>query len=169
MSFESGERRAAELLTEVGLPDPFDVVEFCRRVAAHRGRPLALVPRPAGAMGEAVGAYVGREDRDEVHYVAETSSYHQNAIILHEVGHLVSEHSGRTEEPFPLSLLGADWDPTVVKRLKGRHRYHDEEECEAEGFATAILDEVDRQARARAVRPQTASARQARLSSMFVQ
>ncbi len=166
MSFERGERRAAELLTKVGLPDPFDVAEFCRRVAAHRGRPLALVPRPAGAMGEAVGAYVGREDRDEIHYVADTSTYHQNAIILHEIGHLVSQHGGRSDEPFPLSLLGTDWDPSVVQRLKGRHRYHDDEECEAEGFATAVLDLVDRQARAA---PPTASPAQARLSSMFVQ
>jgi hypothetical protein len=168
MSFEAGERRAALLLSEVPLPVPFDIAEFSRRVAQHRGRPLALVPRPAGSMSEAVGLLVGFRDRDEIHYVSDTSVYHQQAIILHEIGHLMAEHPGGVHDrALPSSLLAGDWDPAVLQRLKSRHRYHDDEECEAEGFATAVLDQVDEQARRGRKSPAGPPA-QARLASMFL-
>jgi hypothetical protein len=162
VTFERGERRASALLKNVELPDPFDVAEFCLRVAAHLGRPLRLVPQDMGSMGEAVGLLVGLPDHDEIHYVADTSVYHQQAIVLHEVGHLLADHAGM--HPFPLSLLAGDWDPAVVERLRGRHRYDDDEEREAEGFATAILDLVDRHTR-RAGGQRGG----ARLAAMFVQ
>ncbi len=171
MSFASGERRAKALLQEVAPPVPFDIEEFCRRVSQYRRRRLLLVGEPAGSMGEAVGLLVGLAERDEIHYVADTSVYHQHAIILHEVGHLVSEHAGHDAEPFPLSLLSGDWDPEVVQRLKGRHRYDDQEECEAEGFATAVLDHVDTQARRAASHDGGAAAGapgHERLKSMFL-
>ena len=176
MSFERGERRADELIRQAAIPQPFDVAEFCQRIAAQRGRSLRLVAEPAGSMGEAVGLLVGLPDRDEIHYVADTSRYHQQAIVLHEVGHLLADHEGR--HPFPLSLLKGDWDPAVVQRLHGRHRYHDDEEREAEGFATAVLDYVDQQARRSGTRrsaPQAPAGRRTdgaaagdRLASMFL-
>jgi hypothetical protein len=172
VSFASGERRAKALLQAVAPPVPFNIEEFCRRVSQHRRRrPLLLVDEPAGSMGEAVGLLVGLADRDEIHYVADTSVYHQHVIILHEVGHLVSEHPGDDAEPFPLSLLSGDWDPEVVQRLKGRHRYDDQEECEAEDFATAVLDHVDTQARRAAAHDGGAAAGAPgpeRLKSMFL-
>jgi len=170
VSFASGERRAKALLQTVAPPVPFDIEEFCRRVSRYWGRRLLLVGEPAGSMGEAVGLLVGLAERDEIHYVGDTSVYHQHAIILHEVGHLVSEHAGHAE-PFPLSLLSGDWDPEVVQRLKGRHRYDDQEECEAEGFATAVLDHVDTQARRAASHDGGAAAGapgHERLKSMFL-
>ncbi len=147
MSFERGERRAAELLAVLAVPVPFDVAAFCQSVAAQRGRALRLVPEPAAVMGETVGLLLVLADQDEIHYVADTSTYHQQAIVLHEVGHLLADHDG--QHPFPVSLLAGDWDPAVVQRLRGRHRYDDDEEREAEGFATAILDHVDQQNRRR--------------------
>jgi hypothetical protein len=143
VSFERGEQRAIELLAQIGLPEPFDIVEFCDRVAALRGRPVRLVPEPAGAMGEAVGLFIGLPGRDEIHYIADTSRYHQQAIILHEVGHVLADDDGADVHPFPLELLSGDWDPEVIERLRGRRRYDDEQEREAEGFATAVLDRVD--------------------------
>ena len=177
MSFERGERRAAELIEQLTLPEPFDLDEFCRRIAAHRGRALQLVAEPAGSMVEAVGLLVGLADRDEIHYVVDTSRYHQQAIVLHEIGHLLADHDGR--HSFPLSLLAGDWDPSVVQRLRGRHRYDDDEECEAEGFATAVLDHVDLQTRRGGARRGTSTASASprsgaggaagdRLSSMFL-
>lgn len=174
MSFERGERRAKELLEQLALPEPFDVGELCRRIAAQRGRSLRLVAEPAGSMGDAVGLLIGLPDHDEIHYVADTSNYHQQAIVLHEVGHLLADHDGR--HPFPLSLLNGDWDPAVVQRLRGRHRYHDDEECEAEGFATAVLDLVDLQTRRGGARRRASAERRAgagvaasdRLASMFL-
>lgn len=81
------------------------------------------------------------------------------------MGHLVSEHAG-VYEPLPLALFGDDWDPQVLQRLRARHRYVDDDECEAEGFATAVLDRVDRHAR----RGQGAGTDPAtsRLTSMFL-
>ena len=177
MSFERGEQRAGELIRQAAIPQPFDVAEFCERIAGQRSRPLRLVAEPAGSMGDAVGLLVGLADRDEIHYVSDTSRYHQQAIVLHEVGHLLAEHDGR--HSFPLSLLDGDWDPAVVQRLHGRHRYDDDEECEAEGFATAVLDHVDQQARRGGTRRSTPSAQAGgrprsgvaagdRLASMFL-
>lgn len=169
MSFERGEQRATELLAQIDLPEPFDVVEFCERVSALRGRALRLVPEPSGAMGEAVGLFIGLPGRDEIHYVADTSRYHQQAIILHEVGHLVADDVGADARPLPLELLSGDWDPDVIERLRGRRRYDDEQEREAEGFATAVLDRVDQVARrggsGRAAAGQPAGER---LASMFL-
>lgn len=165
MSFQAGVQQADALLNQVGLPDPFDVHEFCRRVADHRGRPLLLVPQPAGSMTEAAGLLIGLRDRDEIHYVADTSTYHQQVIILHEVGHLVSEHAG-VHEPLPLELLGDDWDPQVLERLRGRRRYDDDDERAAESFATAVLDRVAEQAGHGA--PAASPGAQARLTSMFL-
>lgn len=165
MSFQTGVRQADALLSQVGLPVPFDVRMFCRRVGEHRGRPLLLVPQPAGSMTEAVGLLVGLRDRDEIHYVADTTPYHQQVIILHEVGHLVSEHAG-VHGPLPLQLLGDDWDPQVLERLRARRRYDDDDEREAEGFATAVLDRVAEQIGHAASNdsPDT----QARITSMFL-
>ena len=121
------------------------------------------MPQPAGVMGEAVGLFIGFAARDEIHYVADTSAYHQQAIVLHEVGHLLADHDGtESDEPFPLALLGDDWDPEVIERLRGRHRYHDDQEREAEGFATAVLDRVAQQ------RPGPAGPQGERLTSMFL-
>lgn len=167
MSVRAGERQAAALLREVDLPWPFDPAAFCERVAEHRGRPLVLVPQPTGVLSEAVGLLVGLRDHDEIHYLADTSSYHQQAIVLHELGHMVCEHAG-VHEPLPLALLGDDWDPQVLERLRGRHRYLDDEELQAEGFATAVLDRVDRDARQGRPPAQT-PAPQGRLASMFLQ
>lgn len=165
MSFRTGVHQADALLGQVGLPLPFDVREFCRRVGELRGRPLLLVPQPAGSMTEAVGLLVGLRQRDEIHYVADTSTYHQQVIILHEVGHLVSEHGG-VHTPLPLQLLGDDWDPRVLERLRARRRYDDDDEREAEGFATAVLDRVaEHTGHAAATSSPPA---QARLTSMFL-
>ena len=144
VSSQLGVQQADALLSQVGLPDPFDVHEFCRRVAEHRDWPLLLVPQPAGSMTEAAGLLIGLRDRDEIHYVADTSTYHQQVIILHEVGHLVSEHTG-VHEPLPMELLGDDWDSRVLERLRARRRYDDDDERAAESFAMAVLDRVAQQ------------------------
>lgn len=159
------------MLRDVPAPVPFDIAEFCRRLSDRRGRPLVLVPKSSREMPEAVGLLVVRDSVDEVHYEADTSAYHQ-AIILHEVGHLLCDHGDELggEPDFPLELLGSDWNPEVVRRLKRRHRYHDDQEREAEGFATAVLDHVDRQPQPAAGLERQAGAsapEQQRLSSMF--
>lgn len=173
MTFESGERRAAELLVNVELPTPFDISEFCRLVGTYRNREIVLVRQDSGNMGEAVGLLIGRERLDEIHYEADTSGYHQQAIILHEVGHLMCDpitDDGAAVD-FPLELLGGDWDPQVVRRLKQRRRYHNDQERAAEGFATAVLERVGRQPQhTRGSGPSSTSPpEQQRLTAMFVE
>jgi len=93
MDLRALRKRCEARLLRLDLPIPFDVQSFCERVAANRGRPILLYPVRSEA--GPFGLWVAGPSLDVVFYEEETSPLHQDHIILHEVGHMISQHRGR--------------------------------------------------------------------------
>lgn len=136
MTSQVGRACAEDLLNVVDLPQPFDVAEFCRRLANHRGRPIRLISEHGATVS---GTLIGTSDVDEIHFSADTSEYHQWGIILHEIGHLLMGHGLGV---IPSELLGAHWNPGRIRQVAARHQYDSGAEQAAEDFATTVLERV---------------------------
>lgn len=150
----------ARLARFPALPDPWDVGEFTRRVAAHRGRPIELAPRTMSHYASvATGLWIRRAERDVIVYDNSGTDLHQDHIVLHELSHMLCGHSGvpladahTTAEAAHAAGRGAgEHTRAVVARLSGddvlvdsavrvAHRsvYDDRQEFEAETLAYVI-------------------------------
>lgn len=87
-------RRVDQLERDGLIPDPWDINTFLDRLEAHRHRAIDLCA-VRWIPGQSTGALRAYHDFDAIAYAANTSALHQDAIILHEVGHLLAEHRGR--------------------------------------------------------------------------
>jgi hypothetical protein len=77
-----------------GIPVPFDLNVLLDLLEAARGRPIELIPFSATVSGKLCGIWVGTDRLDLIYYEEATSLLHQDHIILHEIGHMVCEHTG---------------------------------------------------------------------------
>jgi hypothetical protein len=152
-------RICAARVEALDLPFPFDVHKLCESVERARGRMIRLVPctLPAGSpSGLCVSTNVG----DYIFYESQTSAFHQEHIILHEVGHLLCEHCAPSVSREEVSgLLLPDLDADMVQRVLGRTCYPMWAEQEAEIIASLILAKVEKERRetVSAVSPDVAS------------
>lgn len=155
VSLRKARRRVSDAVDAVvaGIPAepraPFDIAEFCARLAELRGRPielLAMGPLLGGRPVPMTGLLVALPAADYLFYDDSTSpSFRENAI-MHELGHLVLGHSAggapADDEVDLLSLLLPDLDPAMVRRMLatalGRRGYSDRQEVEAEMFASLL-------------------------------
>jgi hypothetical protein len=117
------------------IPSPFDLDAFCDEVAARRGRPLQLHPVPGLSAEAPCGMWVGTDRADHVFYDPGTSPLHAEHIVLHELAHILSGHSGADAG---LAHLFPDLDPATVRRALGRVGYTTAQEREAEMIASLI-------------------------------
>ncbi len=85
--------RVHAVLSAVPLPRPWSMNRWVDRLESWRGREIDLVP-VAYRPGQPSGAWQAREDYDLIAYTDHTSALHQDHIIAHELGHLLSAHSG---------------------------------------------------------------------------
>lgn len=163
-------RRCRNLLRQLDIRPPLDVAELCRRVGAHRGRPINLVAHPIPVPGP-FGVWIATESADYILYQQQTSKPHQDHIVLHELGHVLAGHHSDEEDdellgelypdvsPDALRAQYPDLSPDAVRRALRRSSYDTEQEREAETVATIILEwasVLDR------VAPQQSSAQTAR-------
>ena len=136
-------RRCDRMLSELDLPSPFDPAVFCARLSDVRGRRIHLEPTRA-AIGPC-GAWLATDRADYIFYEEATSPAHQDHIIRHELGHLLSAHEPTSPLDEALArALAPDLDPAVVRRFRGRTTYSTEEEWEAEALAWLILERSGR-------------------------
>ncbi|UOX88389.1 hypothetical protein MUY14_43045 [Amycolatopsis sp. FBCC-B4732] len=127
-----------KLLRDLDVDTPLDVRDLCRKLADHRGRPIELVPYPLPAPG-AFGLWIAFAGADRILYQQHTTTAHQDHIILHEVGHMISGHStegGATD----LAALFPDIPAEVVRDALRRDGYSLVAEREAEMVATVIKE-----------------------------
>jgi len=84
-------RRCESRLRDLPLPLPFDVATFARWLADRRGRPIALCPctLPGGLHG---ATFAGLQE-DVVFYQDRTTPLHRQHAIVHELSHLLCEHT----------------------------------------------------------------------------
>lgn len=119
----------------IRIPSPFDLDAFCDEVAARRGRPLQRHPVPGLSAEAPCGMWVGTDRADHVFYDPGTSPLHAEHIVLHELAHILSGHSGADAG---LAHLFPDLDPATVRRALGRVGYTTAQEREAEMIASLI-------------------------------
>jgi hypothetical protein len=134
-------RRARDLrrrIAKIEIPRPFSIEALCARIADVRGRPLRVLslPRPT-RRGEPCGLWIATETADYIFHARGRSPLHQQNIVLHELGHMLCEHTGPdTGASALLPLL----DPAMVQRVLSRNRYSTPQEEEAELAAALILE-----------------------------
>uniref|UniRef100_UPI003F49A182 hypothetical protein n=1 Tax=Amycolatopsis sp. CA-151526 TaxID=3239921 RepID=UPI003F49A182 len=140
----SCERTVTQLHDAVGIPDPWDVNTFLDRLERHRDRPIDLCAI-TWTPGTSSGAWRARADHDVIAYTSNTTGLHQDAIILHEVGHMIRHHRGRCvlsdeqAQKFAPGLAPAAF-AHLLERVGTAHEEH-----EAELIAQLILARVARQ------------------------
>lgn len=131
-------REVKQLLRALQLNPPLDVGVLCERLAQHRNRPIRLVSYPLPAPG-VFGLWISTSDADYILYQRDTTTAHQEHIILHEVGHIVSNHD-RDENDDVWNHLFPDIPPEMVRRVLQREGYGPAREREAEMVATVIKE-----------------------------
>lgn len=127
------------------LPDPFTVPDLVTAVAARRGRSIDIGTLPGGATAQTCGVWFQLVDRDVILVEENTSAFHRDHIILHELGHMLCDHrgdgggsGGGRDRIDDLALLLPDLSPDLVRRMLGRTAYTNDEEQEAELVASLI-------------------------------
>ncbi|MGW5643688.1 hypothetical protein [Saccharopolyspora sp. NPDC003762] len=128
-----------ELLRELEIDAPLEVPELCGRLAKRRGREIKLRPYPLPVPG-AFGLWIGTTDADYILYQSKTTTAHQDHIILHEVGHIISDHPSNENDDDIWTQLLPDIPPEVVRRALRREDYGPAREREAEMVATVIKE-----------------------------
>ncbi|MCD9145989.1 hypothetical protein [Streptomyces albireticuli] len=133
-------RHCEKRLASLELPRTCDIRSLVTHIAERIGHPIELVPRsldPRSVSGQCElrhGVY-------RIVYQAHTSAWHQEHIISHELGHLISGHpcsdigDEATDRPPPATrVLSAG----TVARMLNRSQYGDPLEREAEIIGTLL-------------------------------
>lgn len=130
----------------VGISTPWDLNAFLDRLEQDRGRPIELIPFTATVPGALCGIWVGTDQLDLIYHEEATSVLHQDHIILHEIGHMICDHTGTalSGAEHVRNLLRTDAVRGQVETVLGRGAYTAVEEQEAELVATLILERVSR-------------------------
>lgn len=129
------------LAARLDLPRPFDIHELCGRIGTERGRPIVLTPFPMTSLGPC-GLWLAGEHADILCFEQHTSLLHQEHIILHELGHVLHEHSGAETMGQLFPDLGGE---TLRIMLARQHdTFSDRAERQAEDFAYAVLARASR-------------------------
>jgi len=137
MSARSVRRKCKAILSGVPVAEGSDVHDLCLVVGARRGRPVHVLPKPTS--GGPSGVLLSLPEADWVFHEQRTSSLHRDHIVLHEIGHLLCEHT--TGEPVSADTvrqLLPSLSAELVGRVLGRTTYSGVEEQEAEMMATLL-------------------------------
>lgn len=135
-------KAGARRVDALDLPEVADVAELCRYLGEIRERPITLVPLPMPA-SHPCGIWVAARDEDLIFYDANTTSAHQEHIILHELGHIICCHRGAGWlDEASARLLFPNLDPDLVRDMLLRATYDDVQEQEAEVIAYILSQRV---------------------------
>jgi hypothetical protein len=135
-------RQCHKLLRELELPRSFSVGTLCTRLATYRGRPLYVQALPGVAsLTGPCGVWLETDTEDFVFYESNTSRLHQDHIVLHEIGHMLRQHTATDLLPDSMfEGLFPDLDRSMVRRLLGRSSYSSWQEQEAETVAGILRE-----------------------------
>ena len=115
---------------------------FCAALGESRGRPLRRVAADLPT-GSPSGMWVALPDADYVFFEQRTTPLHQRHIVLHELGHLISNHDAPPSMTDAASrMLLPHLDPSMVRRMLGRTYYSAVEEQQAELIGTLIHERI---------------------------
>jgi hypothetical protein len=131
--------RCHQTILALSIPSPFGLEPFRECLERHRGRPVELILRamPTGCSGLWLG-----DDGDADYILCErrTTPLHQLHIVSHETGHMLFGHRGSAVSTEFARLLFPGLNPEFVQAFLARSVYTEEEEQEAETFASLLLE-----------------------------
>lgn len=137
-------RRVNTLLSYVELPQPWSMNTFLDRLESHRNRQIDLHGFIWTPDLGSTGAWEAHEDHDVIAYPENTVAAHQDFIILHEVGHMISDHD---RQCVLASIDAQNLAPTLGSAAFG-HLLTSEgfvrAEAEADMIATLLLARIAR-------------------------
>jgi hypothetical protein len=144
------ERRSREFVDELDLPPAGSVQDLVPFVEHRRGRAIRLMPAaPDPADPDALdatapcGLWLATDTTDYVFYDPSISRAHADAIIGHELAHMLRRHPGGARaRAGDLGGLITDIDPATVQLVLGRTRYSDPHELEAEMLGSLLQEHV---------------------------
>lgn len=140
MTFSAHDVIVAARAIELLVPRPWNRTAFLEALSHHRGRPIALVPIDAVTLqGLPCGLWLQFRDHDEIGFHADSSSYHVDQTIMHEVGHMMLGHGGSTAADTTLRDLCPDIDFDALESVMKRSNFDDDQEGEAETFADLLM------------------------------
>ena len=136
-----------KIIKQRPIPVPWDREKFIEQVSALRGRPIHLIPVDTASLVDSpCGLWLSRDEDDLLLYAEGTSDYHIDQIVCHEVGHMVLGHSqmlsyraDRDDTEDLCRELMPDLDPETVRAVLARGEYSDDQEREAELFASRLM------------------------------
>jgi predicted Zn-dependent protease len=123
-------------------------------VAAYRGRSISLLPIDTALLagtgcGTGSGLWIAKQDSDVIAYGADTTEWHAEHIIVHELGHMLLGHgpeqseSGEAPTSAPTVAAVADLLPSIspesIAHVLGRTDYGTRRERDAETFADMVM------------------------------
>ncbi|MFB7493780.1 ImmA/IrrE family metallo-endopeptidase [Streptomyces sp. NPDC056161] len=132
-------QRCEARVRSLGLPkrEHLTVPVLCNRLSQLRGRPIQVLGLPL-PLGSPDGLLIETEAQDFIIYEARLAPVHQRQVVLHEVGHLICEHTTETAVPLLTELFTPSLDPGLVRRVLGRDHSHTDVEHEAEYIGSLI-------------------------------
>lgn len=128
---ESGTKRILAL----GLTTYPSVDALCQHLGELRARPIILLPMFLRT-SDPCGLWIMARSEDFIIYDASTTRVHQEHIIMHELGHIISCHRGSgILDDTNARRLFPNLDPDLVRDMLLRASYDDVQEQEAEVIA----------------------------------
>ncbi|MDT0615198.1 secondary metabolite protein [Streptomyces lancefieldiae] len=137
-------RTAVRALEDVPIPHPFDIASFCEALSVKRGRKMVLRELPDdNGLNAPCGLWIAYADEDHIWHVRATSQRHRTQVILHEVGHMLLNHSGGSGLSALLAALPTGISPARVRAVFGRTDYSTDQEHDAELTASILAELVE--------------------------
>ncbi|MFI7601249.1 hypothetical protein [Actinoplanes sp. NPDC049681] len=134
-------RYCDSIVGDIKLPRPFSAKALCESLAAQSARRIYLHPYQAVGVGDEApcGAWIATSQADHIFFEHRTSKYHQEQIILHEIGHMLCGHRLQDVDEHVLSSSDLTC-PDVIAGALMRTSYTNQQEKEAELVATMLLE-----------------------------
>ncbi|MGW8889499.1 ImmA/IrrE family metallo-endopeptidase [Streptomyces sp. NPDC055749] len=132
--------RCEQRVRALGLPvdTTLTIDQLCEHVGRLRGRPVQLISLTL-PLGSPHGLWVSTESREYVVFERRLAPVHQRQVILHEIGHIVCDHSASPAlAAEDAGLLLPSLSPELVRRVLGREHGQSEAEIEAELVGSLI-------------------------------
>src|SRR5664279_3334668 len=125
------------------IPTPWSAEEFIHQVSRSRQRPIHLQTYPLST-GDPTGFWLSTPAADYIIVPDSASGARRDAIIGHELAHIVLEHNPQpTTELDGLAALAPHSSPDLVARYLPRHGYQASIEREAETLATRLIAHIE--------------------------
>jgi hypothetical protein len=132
---------------ELPIPVPWDRDVFVANVAQMRGRAITLIPTDTAALADSpCGLWLARDDGDLILHEIGTSDYHIDQIVGHEIGHILLGHgqnpacgTDKARESNLYRQILPNIDPATVRAVWGRTNYVNDQEHDAELFASMLM------------------------------